>query len=97
MATARPFDKVDEIESREGQVQDFVSGNWVKAGPEEIDAVQIFSRRLVEDYDYPKAIIQTRPQYRVRIRPSDEGKSFPVDIAVFRSTQKTEDELFLIV
>lgn len=97
MATARPFDKVDEIDSREGQVQDFVSGHWVKAGPEEVEAVQVFSRRLVEDYDYPKLIIQTRPQYRVRSRPSDEAKSFPVDIAVFRSTQKTEDELFMIV
>ena len=88
---------VDEVEDREGQVQDFVSGHWVKAGPEEVGAVQIFARRLVEDYGYDKKQIQTRPQYRVRIRPSDEEKSYPVDIAVFNSSKKTEDELFMVV
>lgn len=91
------FEKVEEAEGREGQVQDFVSGHWVKAGPEEVDAVQIFARRLVEDYGYSKDQIQTRPQYRVRIRPSDEDRSYPVDIAVFRSPDKTEDELFMVV
>ena len=40
---------------------------------------------------------QTRPQYRVRKHPSDEEKSFPVDIAVFRSEKKTEDNLFMVV
>jgi type I restriction enzyme M protein len=69
----------------------------VRATPEEIDAVQVFSRRLVEDYGYSKQQIQTRPQYHVRMRPSDEEKSFPVDIAVFNSTKKTEEELFIVV
>ena len=91
------FEKVEEVEGREGQIQDFVSGHWVKAGPEEVEAVQIFARRLVEDYGYSKGQIQTRPQYRVRIRPSDEDKSYPVDIAVFRSPRKTEDKLFMVV
>ena len=52
---------------------------------------------MVEDYGYSKDQIQTRPQYRVRIRPSDEDKSYPVDIAVFNSSRKTEDELFMVV
>lgn len=91
------FEKVEEVEGREGQIQDFVSGHWVKAGPEEVEAVQIFTRRLVEDYGYAKSQIQTRPQYRVRIRPSDEEKSYPVDIAVFNSAKRTEDELFMVV
>jgi len=34
---------------------------------------------------------------RVRIRPSDEEKAYPVDIAVFNSSKKTEDELFMVV
>lgn len=80
-----------------GYVRDHVSGAVVKATPEEIDAVQVFSRRLTEDYGYSKAQIQTRPQYRVRSRPSDEEKSYPVDIAVFSSSKKTEDDLFMVV
>ena len=97
MTKVKKFEKVEDVDGREGQIQDFVSGHWVKAGPEELDAVQIFSRRLAEDYDYPKSHIQTRPQYRVRVRPSDEDKTYPVDIAVFQSSKKTEDELFMVV
>ena len=97
MTKMTKFEKVEEVEGREGQIQDFVSGHWVKAGPEEVEAVQIFARRLVEDYGYAKSQIQTRPQYRVRIRPSDKEKSYPVDIAVFNSAKRTEDELFMVV
>jgi type I restriction enzyme M protein len=95
--TAKKFVKTEEVEASEGRIQDFVSGHWVKAGPEEVDAVQIFARRLVEDYDYPKTHIQTRPQYRVRKRPSDEEKSYPVDIAVFKNNRRIEDDLFMVV
>ena len=44
MTARKKFEKTEEIEKREGQIQDFVSGHWVKASPEEVDAVQIFSR-----------------------------------------------------
>ena len=80
-----------------GYMRDYISGLPVKATPEEVEAVQVFAQRLVEDYGYPKTRIQTRPQFRVRIRPSDEGRAFPVDIAVFRSDRKIEDDLFLVV
>lgn len=80
-----------------GYVKDYVSGIAVKASPEEIGAVQVFSQRLVEDYGYPKSCLQTRPQFRVRIRPSDEVKGYPVDIAVFAGKTKTEDDLFMVV
>lgn len=80
-----------------GYIADFISGQQVKDSPEERDAVQVFSRRLVEDFGYPKEHIQTRPQYRVRCRPSDEDKSYPVDIAVFRDPMKIEDGLQMIV
>ena len=75
---------------------DFISGQQVRATPEEVDAVQVFARRLVEDYGYSKEQVQTHPQHRVRARPSDQGRSFPVDIAVFRSG-RTEDQLLMIV
>jgi type I restriction enzyme M protein len=84
-------------ELKAGYIRDFISDFPVRATPEEIDAVQVFSRRLVEDYGFPKAHIQTRPQYRVRKRPSDEEKSYPVDVAVFRSGKQIEDELFMVV
>ena len=75
---------------------DFISGQQVRATPEEVDAVQVFARRLVEDYGYSKEQVQTHPQHRVRARPSDQRRSFPVDIAVFRSG-RTEDQLLMIV
>lgn len=77
-------------------VTDFISGRQVRATPEEVGAVQVFARRLVEDYGYDKEQVQTHPQHRVRARPSDQDRSFPVDIAVFRSGRE-EDDLSMIV
>ena len=84
-------------EVKPGFLRDYVSGVTVKASPEELEAVQIFSRRLVEDYGYPKNCLQTRPQYRVRKRPSDEAKAYPVDIAVFKGAGRNEDDLYMVV
>lgn len=52
---------------------------------------------LVEDYGYPKNLITTHPQYRVKVRPSDTKKEYPVDIAVFSSTQKSDDDIYIVV
>jgi len=80
----------------EGYIADYVSGQLVKSGPEEVEAVQIFSRRLIEEYGYSKDQIQTRPQFRIRASPSGEEK-YPIDIAVFRDNNKTYNNLFMIV
>lgn len=61
--------KVATQELKSGYVIDYISGEEVKATPEEVQAVQVFARRLVEDYGYEKSQIQTRPQFRVRKRP----------------------------
>lgn len=82
---------------KEGYITDYISGEPVKANPEETEAVQIFSKQLVEDYNYPKNNIQTRPQFRVKVRPSDTKKEYPVDIAVFKNQGKKEDDVFIIV
>jgi len=87
---------VAEPEGKEGYIIDFVSGQEVKATPEEIEAVQIFSKQLVEDYNYPKEYIQTRPQYRVKQRPSG-GKEFPVDIVVFNSEKHDYENEYIII
>lgn len=80
-----------------GYIQDYISGIIVKASPEEVEAVQVFSERLVADYGYPKSVLQTRPQFRVRTSPSDEAKSYPIDIAVFKGKTRTENDLFMVV
>lgn len=84
-------------EERDGYIRDYISGVSIRATPEEIEAVQVFAKRLVEDYGYPKSRVQTRPQYRVRLRPSDETKSYPIDIGVFNSDRKLEDDIFIVV
>ena len=86
-----------ETNLKPGFIEDFISGLPVKSTPEEIEAVQLFSRQLVEDYGYPKTCIQTRPQFRVKARPSDTKKEYPVDIAVFESDEKGENQVHLIV
>jgi type I restriction enzyme M protein len=81
----------------ESKIEDFISGIEVSATPEEIEAVQVFSIQLVEDYGYDKSQIQTRPQFRVKARPSDTRKEYPVDIAVFSKNSKNDDDLLIIV
>lgn len=88
---------METIIPREGYIYDFISGIEVKATPEEVNAVQVFSRILVEDYKYPLQNIRTRPQYRVKARPSDLKKEYPVDIAIFNSDNIDDDELYIIV
>ena len=82
---------------KNSHITDFISGRKVKTTPEEIEAVQVFATQLVEDYNYPKNHIQTRPQFRVKARPSDTKKEYPVDIAVFRNSKKQEDDIHIIV
>ena len=84
-------------EVKEGYIIDYISGQQLKATPEEVEAVQVFARILVEDYGYPKDHIQTRPQFHVKVRPSDVKKEYPVDIAVFTDTERTDDSLSIIV
>ena len=82
---------------KEGYIIDYISGEQVRSTPEEIEAVQVFSRQLVEDYGYPKTQVQTRPQYRVKSNPSDSTKSYPLDIIVFSSTIKNDTTEYIIV
>ena len=76
---------------------DYISGQEIKATPEEIEAVQVFAKQLVDDYGYDKSQIQTRPQFRVKVRPSDERKEYPVDIAIFEDSKKKEDDVKIII
>jgi type I restriction enzyme M protein len=80
------------------QITDYISGRPVPATPEEIEAVQVFSRRLVEEFGYPRELIQTRPQFRVRSRPSDSStRGYPVDITIFSDARRLEDDAYIVV
>lgn len=82
---------------QDGYLVDFISGVQVKAGPEEVSATQPFSKILVDDYNYHPSQIQTRPQWKVKASPSDKSGSYPLDIAVFKTSDKKEENLYLIV
>ena len=79
------------------KIIDFISGMEITATPEEIEATQVFSKILVEDYLYPSKNIQTRPQFRIKARPSDRKKEYPVDIAVFTNEKHDDDSIYIIV
>ncbi|WP_446327067.1 restriction endonuclease subunit M [Burkholderia pseudomallei] len=97
-STSSSSSTVEEpVGPKEGYIVDFVSGRHVKDSPEEREAVQVFSRMLVEDYGYPLSHIQTRPQFRVKARPSDTKKEYPVDIAVFTGKDKQDDQAYIVV
>lgn len=80
-----------------GYIADYISGNEVRATPEELQAVQVFAKQLVNDYGYPKKLIKTHPQHRVKVRPSDANGKYPVDIAVFSEESHGDDYINIIV
>lgn len=84
-------------ELKDGYIFDYISNEQVKATPEEIEAVQVFSRQLVEDYGYSKDQIQTRPQYRVKAYPANTTKSYPLDIIVFSDNKKIDTNEYIII
>lgn len=88
---------IGEEPDKDGYITDFISGKLVRDTAEERDAVQVFSMALVNDYGYPRDHIQTRPQFRVKARPSDKKKEYPVDIAVFSSSHRLATEAEIVV
>ncbi len=82
---------------KEGYIIDHISGLEIKATPEEIEAVQVFSKILIEDYGYPKECIQTRPQFRVKGSPSDTSYKYPIDITVFKTKEKKRGEEYIVI
>src|SRR5690606_20697052 len=44
-----------------------------------------------------KSHMRTRPQWRVKVRPSDQKKEYPVDIAVFSEPEHDDDTVEIIV
>ncbi len=83
-----------KIKPKEGYIIDFISGFEVKAKPEELDAVQPFTKILVNDLKYSKKQIQTRPQFKINFGANKFGF---VDIAIFQDDKKLPNNLYIIV
>ena len=79
------------------KIVDYISGLEIEGGKEEVEATQPFSKMLVEDYGYPKDIIQTRPQFRIKKAPSSIKEDYPLDICIFENNQKLKEELKIII
>ncbi len=80
-----------------GFIIDYLSGLPVKETAEEVAAVQVYCKMLVDDYGYSKDQIQAHPQFRVKASPSDTDYRYPVDIVVFRTEEKKRGDEFIIV
>ena len=89
--------ELETKELKEGYILDYISGTEVKGTPEEVQAVQVYSKILVEDYNYPKENIQTHPQFRVKGSPSDTSFKFPVDIVVFKTSEKKRGDEIIVI
>lgn len=80
-----------------GTVTDIISGQPVRATPEETEAVQPFLEELLATYDYPREHIRTRPQWRVRKSPSDRSRGYPVDIVIFNDDKHDQGNEYIVV
>jgi len=96
MAGRKSYQVTEEIEKKEG-VEDYLTGRWVRSGiKEHKEAVNVFTRKLIEDLGYSKKQIQTIPQFRVKVSPSGQEK-YPVDIAVFNDEKRNYDNVFMLI
>jgi len=93
----KEFKPTEELEAKEGYVRDYITNELVRTGVREHkEAVNVFTKKLVEDLGYSKNQIQTIPQFRVKTSPSGQEK-YPVDIAVFRDEKKTYENVYMLV
>jgi type I restriction enzyme M protein len=69
---------------------DYVSGKIVKPTPEEIESKQPYLHHIVDVLGYPKSVIQTYPQHRIRKSPSDKALSYPLDVVIFENEAKVD-------
>lgn len=53
--TGRPGNTAAGHDPPNEYLKDFISGRRIRATPEQTQAVQVFARRLVEDYGYGKS------------------------------------------
>jgi len=81
------------IEVKLPLIEDFITGKPLPATPEE-KVRQIFTRKLVKEYNYSPDQIQTVPEFLIQ---KGSQKIGPADIVVFHDKRKTLDNIYMIV
>ncbi|MGQ3413105.1 restriction endonuclease subunit M [Natrinema sp. LN54] len=81
-----------ELEEKEGYVRCYLTDELVEATPEEVEARQVFLKRLIEEYDYPKDHIEK--EFTIKKGSKTIG---PADIAVFHGDDHSLDNIHIIV
>jgi hypothetical protein len=56
--------KITEEATKEGYVKD-VTGDWLRATPEVLDAKIVFADRLVNEFGYSPEQLQTKPEFYI--------------------------------
>ncbi len=88
----RLFKPTIEVGDKAGYIKDYITGKLVRVRPEEVEARQLFERRLVEEYGYSKD--QMEIEFLIQ---KGSQKIGPADIVVFRDSKKSFDNIYLIV
>lgn len=83
--------------SKSNRIVDYISGLEAPGTPEEIEATQPMAKILVDELNYPKSVIRTRPQFQIPKSPSDTSSTYPLDIVVFESDCHDKDNIRMIV
>lgn len=89
---SKEYTPTEEIEEKEGYIRDYLTGKLIRAKPEETEARQVFIRRLVEEYGYPKEHI--KKEFMIK---KGSKKIGPADIVVFHSDKHTIDNIYIII
>ena len=89
----REFKPTEEV-TKEGYVRD-VTGEWLRATPEVMDAKKVFADRLVYEFGYSPEQLQTKPEFYIK---KGSQKIGPADIVVFRDAKnKIQENIWIIV
>ena len=76
----------------DGKIKDYLSGNWIKHGPEE-EVRQVMLKRLCLEYGYPKNLLRT--EFTIQ---KGSKKIGPADIIIFKDEKDfSQHNIFIIV
>ncbi|MEG1555976.1 MAG: type I restriction enzyme HsdR N-terminal domain-containing protein [Bacteroidales bacterium] len=80
-----------------GYITDYISGGSILNTVKELKTTQLLSKLLVEDYHYPKELIRTYPQFKVKGRSEKSHHRCPVDLVIFNNITQNDDSINTIV
>lgn len=86
------YEKAEE-KGKKGRIKDYITGEWIRAIPENREAKVVFEERLEKEYGYSKG--QMQPEFMIQHGSTRIG---PADIVVFHDGRnKSQENIFIIV